>query len=95
MKDYFSQQSKLYAAFRPTYPDALYNFIFSHLKDKQVAWDCGTGNGQVAQKLSTAFSKVYATDISAQQIAEGFKQTISSIPFVRLRKQRSPTINST
>ena len=72
IKDYFSQQSKVYAAFRPTYPDNLYEFIFHHLKNRDVAWDCATGNGQVARKLSTVFSKVFATDISQQQIAEGF-----------------------
>jgi ubiquinone/menaquinone biosynthesis C-methylase UbiE len=72
IKDYFSQQSKLYAAFRPTYPDNLYEFIFQHLKNHDVAWDCATGNGQVAQKLATVFSNVFATDISQQQIDEGF-----------------------
>src|SRR5688572_14298485 len=72
IKDYFSQQSKLYAAFRPLYPEALYDFIFRHLKKCDVAWDCATGNGQVAQKLATVFTKVFATDISQQQIAEGF-----------------------
>lgn len=72
-KDLFSSQSKAYAAFRPTYPDALYDFIFQHLKNRDTAWDCATGNGQVAQKLATVFSKVFATDISQQQIDEGFR----------------------
>jgi ubiquinone/menaquinone biosynthesis C-methylase UbiE len=72
-KDYFSNHSKLYAAFRPTYPDELYNFIFRHLNVRDTAWDCGTGNGQVAQYLANHFSTVYATDISAQQLAHAFK----------------------
>ena len=67
-KDYFSDQSKIYATFRPTYPDELYQFIFKHLKNKNVAWDCATGNGQVAQYLAPHFQGVYATDISQQQI---------------------------
>src|SRR5688572_9865875 len=67
-KDYFSGHSKLYAAFRPTYPAALYDSIFSHLKNKTTAWDCGTGNGQVAGYLSEHFATVCATDISKPQL---------------------------
>jgi len=67
-KDYFSDQSKAYAAFRPTYPDDLYDFIFQHLNSKVRAWDCATGNGQVAQALARHFQEVYATDISEQQL---------------------------
>src|SRR5688572_10636286 len=72
-KDYFSGHSKVYAAFRPTYPEELYQFIFKHLKRKSVAWDCATGNGQVAQYLSRHFKKVYATDISQQQLDQAFQ----------------------
>jgi SAM-dependent methyltransferase len=69
-KDLFSGHARLYATFRPTYPDALYQFIFSHLHQKENAWDCATGNGQVAQVLSQHFRNVFATDISAQQLRE-------------------------
>src|SRR4051812_11083256 len=72
-KDYFSDQSKIYAAFRPTYPDELYQFILSHLKHRDAAWDCATGNGQVAQHLARHIHKVYATDISQQQINHAYK----------------------
>jgi len=68
MKDLFSTQAKQYAAFRPTYPEALYDFIFSHLKGRDDAWDCATGNGQVAQRLARHFKNVYATDISQKQL---------------------------
>jgi SAM-dependent methyltransferase len=67
-KDLFSGHSDVYAAFRPTYPEALYDFIFSFVQDKQVAWDCGTGNGQVAQRLAKDFQMVYATDLSENQL---------------------------
>ena len=73
MKDFFSSQSKVYAAFRPTYPKELYQFIFRHVPDKKVAWDCATGNGQVAQYLSRHFNEVYATDISQQQLDHAVK----------------------
>src|SRR4051812_9215876 len=68
MKDFFSGHAKLYATFRPDYPEELYQFIFAHLSQKSTAWDCATGNGQVAQYLSKHFAKVYATDISHQQL---------------------------
>jgi ubiquinone/menaquinone biosynthesis C-methylase UbiE len=74
-KDLFSSQSKAYAAFRPTYPAELYEFIFRNTKNFDLAWDCATGNGQVAQDLSKRFKKVYATDISQQQLDEAFKVT--------------------
>ena len=47
-KDYFSGHAKIYAAFRPTYPKELYDFIFKHTKNFDRAWDCATGNGRVA-----------------------------------------------
>jgi ubiquinone/menaquinone biosynthesis C-methylase UbiE len=69
-KDFFSNHSKIYAAFRPVYPPELYGFIFQHVREKKAAWDCGTGNGQVAHYLARHFEKVYATDISQQQLDE-------------------------
>lgn len=74
MKDLFSSQSKIYAAFRPTYPKELYQFIFKHVNEKTAAWDCATGNGQVAQYLATSFKEVYATDISQQQLDHAVKE---------------------
>src|SRR3954470_6311391 len=67
-KDYFSNHAKIYAAFRPTYPEELYSFIFQHLEQRTTAWDCATGNGQVASYLAKHFDQVYATDISQQQL---------------------------
>lgn len=74
-KDYFSTQSNAYAAFRPTYPDALYQFIFQHVRERNAAWDCATGNGQVASYLAGHFEKVYATDISRQQLDNAVQRT--------------------
>jgi ubiquinone/menaquinone biosynthesis C-methylase UbiE len=68
MKDYFSGHSKLYATFRPTYPEELYQFIFKHVTQFDCAWDCATGNGQVAQRLAKQFQTVFGTDISQQQL---------------------------
>jgi ubiquinone/menaquinone biosynthesis C-methylase UbiE len=73
-KDLFSTQANAYAAFRPTYPKELYEFIFSRLEKKQKAWDCATGNGQVAGFLANYFGQVYATDISQQQLDNAVKR---------------------
>ncbi len=67
--DNFSTGSDEYAAYRPQSPEAVYDFLFRHVRNYNTAWDCGTGNGQVAVKLSDRFTKVYGTDISEQQLA--------------------------
>lgn len=72
-KDLFSGHAQVYAAFRPSYPEALYQFIFQHLHHKDTAWDCATGNGQAAQYLSQHFQKVFATDISQQQLDNAYR----------------------
>lgn len=74
IKDKFSTQSDIYKKFRPTYPDALYDVILNTVKTRNECWDCGTGNGQVAVELSKYFKKVYATDISQNQINNAEKK---------------------
>jgi SAM-dependent methyltransferase len=74
MKDNFSTDSGQYKKYRPTYPRELYEFLISIVADKKIALDCGTGNGQVAHKLSQYFETVYATDISILQIEKATKK---------------------
>jgi SAM-dependent methyltransferase len=74
MKDNFSQQAAIYAAFRPTYPPELFQYLYTLISNRQCAWDCGTGNGQVAAALADHFDKVYATDISEKQIARAVQK---------------------
>ena len=73
MKDNFSNQAAVYAQFRPQYPEQLINYICSFVLEKELVWDCATGNGQSAKLLSNHFNKVIATDISQQQIDNAFK----------------------
>jgi SAM-dependent methyltransferase len=68
MKDLFSAQSDLYAKYRPTYPPELYEYILSFVEKRETAWDCATGNGQVARVLASHFKTVLATDISENQL---------------------------
>jgi ubiquinone/menaquinone biosynthesis C-methylase UbiE len=72
VKDLFSENASDYAAFRPDYPRELFDFIFNHVKQFHAAWDCGTGNGQAAKVLASKFEKVFATDISDNQMANGY-----------------------
>jgi ubiquinone/menaquinone biosynthesis C-methylase UbiE len=68
-KDHFSKQAHSYSAFRPTYPDELFDWIAEQCVEKKLAWDVATGNGQAAIPLARRFSLVIATDASAQQLA--------------------------
>ncbi|MEQ8424130.1 MAG: class I SAM-dependent methyltransferase [Cyclobacteriaceae bacterium] len=67
-KDLFSAHAKDYATFRPAYPQGLYDFIFQYVERFDKAWDCGTGNGQVARSLAAKFQEVHGSDISAAQL---------------------------
>jgi len=66
--NYFSSQAAAYARFRPSYPLELYEHVFSQIKVFESAWDCGTGNGQVAIELAKHFKTVKASDISSEQL---------------------------
>ena len=68
-KDRFSGRANAYAQYRPSYPKEIIEYIISFVDQKDLAWDCGTGNGQVASILANYFNKVFATDISEKQIA--------------------------
>jgi hypothetical protein len=47
-KDLFSNHASLYSKFRPSYPQELYDYVLSFVENRNKAWDCATGNGQVA-----------------------------------------------
>ncbi len=74
MKDNFSAQSAQYAQFRPAYPQALYDFLLPLVPGRGAAWDCATGNGQVAAALAGYFDEVFATDISAKQLGKAIQK---------------------
>ena len=74
--DHFSRQADAYAAFRPSYPDALGAYLASLPPSPTQVWDCATGSGQAATMLARHFDRVVATDASAEQItnAEGHER---------------------
>lgn len=69
-EDHFSKQAREYAQYRPHYPRELFDYLASISPSHQLAWDCGTGNGQAAQELVRYFNRVVATDASADQLAQ-------------------------
>lgn len=71
-RDHFSQQAKEYARHRPVYPGAMFGYLASLAPGNELAWDCGTGNGQAALALIEYFQRVIATDASASQIENAF-----------------------
>jgi len=68
-KDHFSKQAAVYAKFRPHYPQEMFVYLGRIAPSRQLAWDCGTGNGQAALGLVEVFDRVIATDASEKQIA--------------------------
>ena len=68
-KDHFSGHAEDYAAARPDYPDSLFAYLASLCAERELVWDCATGNGQAAAGLARYFKRVLATDASAAQIA--------------------------
>jgi SAM-dependent methyltransferase len=71
-RDHFSEQAKEYARHRPKYPAAMFAYLASLAPTRELAWDCGTGNGQAALALAENFQHVIATDASATQIENAF-----------------------
>lgn len=68
-KDHFSERSALYATFRPTYPDALADFLATVAPGGALALDSGCGTGQLTVLLAQHFVQVVGSDASAAQIA--------------------------
>lgn len=85
-RDLFSDDSGNYLRFRPTYPKALFEEIFRHTQAREKAWDCATGNGQVAGVLASYFKQVMASDISQNQL-----DSAPSIPNVNYQKSAAET----
>ncbi|MCA8831176.1 class I SAM-dependent methyltransferase [Hymenobacter pini] len=68
--DRFSTQADLYARYRIDYPAELYQWLLPQVSGRAHAWDCATGNGQVAAKLAEHFAQIEATDISTAQLSQ-------------------------
>jgi len=85
--DAFSEVAEQYAASRPRYPEYLFQTFAALAPGTLSAWDCGTGNGQAAVGLAAHFQTVYATDASAEQIAQ-------ATPHPRIEYRAAPAEDS-
>lgn len=72
-QDHFSAVAGAYARHRPRYPDALFSWLSSLLRDRATAWDVATGSGQVAIALTEHVEHVIASDASAEQIEHAIR----------------------
>ena len=86
--DHFSGVASGYAAFRPQYPAALFEWLASVCQRHEVAWDCACGSGQASRPLASHFDLVVGTDASPTQVvaAEGSENT----RFVVAASERTP-----
>ena len=82
-EDHFSGHAGAYARYRPRYPDELFAWLASVSPGRALAWDAGTGSGQVAVALAEHFDRVIATDASGEQLAR-------AIPHERVEYRHEP-----
>lgn len=66
--DHFSRDSASYAAFRPRYPAALFEWLARLAPRRCLVWDVATGSGQAAAMLTGHFERVVASDASVAQL---------------------------
>ena len=83
-EDHYSGHADAYARHRPRYPDELFAWLASVSPGRTLAWDAGTGSGQVAVALASHFDRVIATDASSEQLAR-------AIPHERVEYRHEPS----
>ena len=89
--DRFSAQAADYARYRIDYPTALYDWLLPQVTGCERAWDCATGNGQVAAVLADHFVRVDATDLSAKQLAQAPAR--ANVHYQTARAEQTPFPN--
>ena len=82
--DYYSKQADNYARYRPNYPAELFSWLADQAPSRELCWDVATGSGQAASGLAEYFSRVVATDASAQQV-----HTAASNPRIEYREENA------
>lgn len=68
-RNWFASGGEAYARFRPTYPDALSDFLADVAPATARAVDVGCGTGQFTGQIARHFDEVIGLDPSADQIA--------------------------
>ncbi len=68
-QDNYGGHADDYARYRPAYPWSVLEQLIEKAPHRRLAWDCGTGNGQVACHLADHFDQVWASDGSELQLS--------------------------
>ena len=87
-RDHFSGVATGYAAFRPQYPTALFDWLATISQRHDVVWDCACGSGQASRTLAPHFDRIIATDASHVQVAAA--TAIEKTHFVVARSEQAP-----
>lgn len=58
-EDHFSRAAQDYARHRPSYPTELFSYLASVSPGLDLAWDCGTGNGQAVLPWPSILSALW------------------------------------
>lgn len=87
--DHFSAVAAEYAASRPRYPKALFDFLARATTGHQLVWEAGCGSGQASAGLAADFELVIATDASAEQIANA--ERVSNVQY-SVAAERNPAL---
>lgn len=67
----FGERATLYASYRPTYPEALFDRLAAHLDGaRDLAVDLGAGSGQATLSLARRFERVVAVEADARMAAQ-------------------------
>lgn len=69
----FNFKSEKYKSARPLYPNEIYELISKHCKNRESAWDCACGSGQVSKSLVDYFKRVSASDLNINQIENSYR----------------------
>ncbi|HUR12318.1 MAG TPA: methyltransferase domain-containing protein [Flavitalea sp.] len=88
VKDLFSEQAAEYALYRPVYPVSLVETFLPFVKERKMAWDGATGNGQAARLLADFFDHVEASDISDAQLNKAVSHP--KIKYTESRSEETP-----
>ena len=86
--DHFSAVARAYASRRPGYPDELFAYLSRLCRERELAWDCGTGSGQASVPLARWFRRVIASDLSSAMLALAPQH--STLHYVAATAQRGP-----
>jgi len=68
--NHFGRVASAYAASRPGYPAALFDWLVQQCAGHERVWDCACGSGQASLALGEHFHRIDATDASAEQISQ-------------------------